>query len=102
MAQWCPNQVWYCYLMTCHSWEAFLIELWPHCTPVMRTLANRTEIAKNLMRAAAFGERDPIELELAASKNLVVTAPKEDAALAQVMRRAREWRGYPYQQAWVG
>ena len=64
--------------------------------PAMRTSVNRTEIAKNLMRAAAFGERDPIELELAASKNLVVTAPKEDAALAQVMRRAREWRGYPY------
>jgi hypothetical protein len=69
--------------------------------PAMRTLGNRTEIAKNLMRAAAFGERDPIELELAASKNLVVTAPKEDAARAQVMRRAREWRGYPYQQVWL-
>jgi hypothetical protein len=61
--------------------------------PAMRTSVNRTEIAKNLMRAAAFGERDPIALELAASKNLVVTAPKENAALAQVMRRARDWRG---------
>jgi hypothetical protein len=70
--------------------------------PATRTSVNRTEIAKNLMRAAASGERDPIELELAASKNLVVTAPREDAALAQVMRRAREWRGHPYQQVWVG
>jgi hypothetical protein len=70
--------------------------------PAMRTSVNRTEIAKNLMRAAAFGERDPIELELAASKNLVATAPKEDAAFTQIMRRAREWRGHPYQQSWVG
>jgi len=35
-----------------------------------RTPANRTEIAKNIFRRAAAGERDPIELGLAALTNL--------------------------------
>lgn len=68
----------------------------------MRISINRTEIAKNLMRAAASGERDPIQLELAASKNLVIAAPEENTAFAQVMKTAREWRWYPSQQVWVG
>jgi len=33
----------------------------------MRTPSNRIEIAKKLISAAANGERDPIELELAAA-----------------------------------
>lgn len=70
--------------------------------PAMRISVNRTEIAKNLMRTAASGERDPIQLELAASKNLVIAAPEENTAFAQVMKNAREWRWYPSQQVWVG
>jgi hypothetical protein len=38
----------------------------------MRTRANRSEIAKNILACAATGERDPIELELAARLNLTV------------------------------
>jgi hypothetical protein len=33
----------------------------------MRTPSNRTAIAKNILARAATGERDPIELELAAT-----------------------------------
>jgi hypothetical protein len=33
----------------------------------MRTPSNRTAIAKNILACAATGERDPIELELAAT-----------------------------------
>jgi hypothetical protein len=40
----------------------------------MRTRANRSEIAKNILASAAAGERDPIELELAATMNLTVSA----------------------------
>jgi hypothetical protein len=40
----------------------------------MRTRANRSEIAKNILACAATGERDPIELELAATMNLTVSA----------------------------
>src|SRR6266403_1637472 len=44
----------------------------------MRTRANRSEIAKNIAKnilaSAAAGERDPIELELAATMNLTVSA----------------------------
>ena len=40
----------------------------------MRTPINRTQIAKNILERAAIGERDPIELELAACANLIVTA----------------------------
>ena len=40
----------------------------------MRTDANRTEIAKNILRRAAAGERDPIELGLAALTNLMGNA----------------------------
>ena len=36
----------------------------------MRTPYNRTQIAKNLMACAATGERDRIELELAATIDL--------------------------------
>lgn len=32
----------------------------------MRTEANRAEIAKNILKHAAAGERDPVELERAA------------------------------------
>jgi hypothetical protein len=39
----------------------------------MRTPHIRAEIARNILRCAATGERDPIELELAALKNLRVT-----------------------------
>jgi len=38
----------------------------------MQTPANRTAIAKNLIASAADGERDPIELELAAFRDLIV------------------------------
>ena len=40
----------------------------------MRTDANRTEIAKNILRRAAAGERDPVELGLAAVTNLTGNA----------------------------
>jgi len=40
----------------------------------MRTRVNRSEIAKNILASAAAGERDPIELELAATMNLTVAA----------------------------
>jgi hypothetical protein len=40
----------------------------------MQTPANRTEIARNILACAATGERDPIELELAALTNLKITA----------------------------
>jgi hypothetical protein len=40
----------------------------------MRTRAYRSEIARNILASAATGERDPIELELAATINLTVAA----------------------------
>jgi hypothetical protein len=42
--------------------------------PAMRTRSNRVEIAKRILACAATGERDPIELELAATMNLTVAA----------------------------
>ena len=39
----------------------------------MRTPYNRTEIARNILACAATGERDPIELELAATTDLKVS-----------------------------
>ncbi|TMK45250.1 MAG: hypothetical protein E6G70_18105 [Alphaproteobacteria bacterium] len=39
----------------------------------MRTPYNRTEIARNILACAATGERDPIELELAATIDLKVS-----------------------------
>jgi hypothetical protein len=42
--------------------------------PPMRTRARRSEIARNIMASVAAGERDPIELELAATTNLTVAA----------------------------
>jgi len=39
----------------------------------MRTPYNRTEIARNMLACAATGERDPIELELAATIDLKVS-----------------------------
>ncbi len=39
----------------------------------MRTPYNRTEIARNILACAATGERDPIELELAAAIDLKVS-----------------------------
>ncbi len=47
----------------------------------MQTRANRAEIAKNILASAATGERDPIELELAATMNLaaaIQAAPNRD------------------------
>jgi hypothetical protein len=41
---------------------------------VMRTPCNQAEMARNILACAATGERDPIELELAALTNLKVTA----------------------------
>ena len=41
---------------------------------VMRTPCNEAEMARNILACAATGERDPIELELAALTNLKVTA----------------------------
>jgi hypothetical protein len=38
-----------------------------------RTPSNRTAIAKNILACAATGERDPIELELAATIDLKVS-----------------------------
>jgi hypothetical protein len=40
----------------------------------LRTRAYRSEIARNILASAATGERDPIELELAATINLTVAA----------------------------
>jgi hypothetical protein len=42
--------------------------------PAMRTPINRAQIAKNILERAAIGESDPIELELAASANLIITS----------------------------
>jgi hypothetical protein len=42
--------------------------------PKMRTRPNLTEIAKNILVCAAAGQRDPVELELAAWINATVTA----------------------------
>ena len=42
--------------------------------PKMRTRANLAEIAKNILVCAAAGQRDPVELELAAWMNATVTA----------------------------
>ena len=39
----------------------------------MRTPYNQTEIARNILACAATGERDPIELELAATIDLKVS-----------------------------
>jgi hypothetical protein len=39
----------------------------------MQTPQNRTKIARNLLACAATGERDPIELELAARTHLKVS-----------------------------
>jgi hypothetical protein len=40
----------------------------------MKTSANRTQIAKNILTRAALGERDPLELELTARANLISSA----------------------------
>jgi hypothetical protein len=40
----------------------------------MRTRANRAMIASSILASAAAGERDPIELELAATTNLTIAA----------------------------
>jgi hypothetical protein len=40
----------------------------------MQTRSNRSAIAKNIMACAATGERDPTQLELAATMNLTVAA----------------------------
>ena len=40
----------------------------------MRTTYNRTQIARNILVCAATGERDPIELGLAATIDLKVSA----------------------------
>jgi len=40
----------------------------------MQTEANRAEIAKNILRRAAAGERDPVELGRAALANLMGNA----------------------------
>ena len=42
--------------------------------PAMRTRSNRSEIAKNILASAASGERDPIELELAATMTVATRA----------------------------
>jgi hypothetical protein len=39
----------------------------------MRTLSNLAEIAKNILACATAGERDPIELELAAWIDATIT-----------------------------
>jgi hypothetical protein len=39
----------------------------------MRTPHTRTEIARNILARAATGERDPIELELAATMDLKIS-----------------------------
>lgn len=41
--------------------------------PKMGTRANLAEIAKNILACAATGQRDPLELELAAWINATVT-----------------------------
>ena len=51
----------------------------------MRTRANRSEIAKNILESAAAGERDPIELELAATMNMTVVV--RTVAVPTVTRR---------------
>jgi hypothetical protein len=40
----------------------------------MRTRANRSMIARSILASAATGERDRIELELAATTNLSIAA----------------------------
>jgi hypothetical protein len=40
----------------------------------MRTRANRSVIAISLLASAAAGERDPVELELAATTKLTIAA----------------------------
>jgi hypothetical protein len=40
----------------------------------LRTRANRSVIARSILASAAAGQRDPIELELAATTNLTVAA----------------------------
>lgn len=42
--------------------------------PSMRTPQYRAAVAKNILACAATGERDPIELRLAALNNLKITA----------------------------
>jgi hypothetical protein len=56
----------------------------------MRTTFNRTEIAKNILRRAAAGERDRTELELAARDNLKV-ATNSTHTVRQVNRSASAW-----------
>ena len=46
--------------------------------PKMRTRANLAEIAKNILACAATGQRDPLELELAAWINATVTVVEGD------------------------
>lgn len=41
--------------------------------PNLRTFQNRAKIARNILACAARGERDPIQLELAASIDLDIT-----------------------------
>jgi hypothetical protein len=56
----------------------------------MRTTFNRAEIARNILRRAAAGERDRIELELAARDNLKV-ATNSTHTSHQGNRSAPDW-----------
>jgi hypothetical protein len=58
--------------------------------PTMRPTFNRAEIAKNILRRAAAGERDRAELELAARDNLKV-ATNSTHTSHQVKRSVPAW-----------
>jgi hypothetical protein len=54
--------------------------------PAMRTLSNRMEIAKNILACADAGERDPVQLELAALMNTTVSETKPAVQLKKAAR----------------
>ena len=51
--------------------------------PNMRTSYNRVEIARNILACAATGERDPVELELAALANFKTGPMNTEQGLLQ-------------------
>ena len=51
--------------------------------PNMRTSYNRVEIARNILACAATGERNPVELELAALANFKISPIRTEQGLLQ-------------------
>jgi hypothetical protein len=61
--------------------------------PPLRTASNRMAIARNILSLAATGVRDPLELQLAATMNLKITAASNTRSSPSPMRRSHNRPG---------